>query len=212
MPFSFTMSTNLIIVLVTAAISYYALQNRSIMEKFILYPYQDIREKKWYTIFTSGFLHADFNHLLFNMFTLYFLGDFCHYLFIDKYPASGDIIYPIYYISAIGMSSVPAFIKNKDNPGYRALGASGGVSAVIFFFVLTEPWELLYIFGVIPIPAIILGVLYLVYESYMAKKGNDNIGHGAHLAGAIYGIISYAVIFTERLPSFLEKLLNPHFL
>lgn len=206
------MSANLIIVLVTAAISYYAFQNRGIMEQFILYPYQDIRQKKWYTIFTSGFLHANFNHLLFNMFTLYFLGDFCNYLFIDKYPDTGNFIYPLYYLSAVAMASIPAFIKNKDNPGYRALGASGGVSAVIFFFVLTAPWELLYIFGIIPIPAIILGVLYLFYESYMAKKANDNIGHDAHLAGAVYGIISYAIIFTERLPMFFEKLLNPHFL
>jgi len=204
-------STNLILVLVTAAISYFAFQDRSIMERFILYPYRDIRDKKWYTIFTSGFLHADYNHLLFNMFTLYFLGDFCLNLFLEKYGFMGNMIYLLYFVSAVGMASIPSFIKHKDNAGYRALGASGGVSAVIFFFILTRPWGQLLIFGIIPIPAIVLGVLYLVYESYMSKKGNDNIGHDAHLAGAVYGIISFAIIFSEKMPSFFEQLMNPTF-
>lgn len=203
------LSINLIIVLITAAISYFALQNATIMEKFILYPYNDSRERKWYTIFTSGFLHADFNHLLFNMFTLYFLGGFCLGLFEYKYEEFGSIIYLVYYISAIGASSIPSFIKHKDNPNYRALGASGGVSAIIFFFILTGPWEMLLIFGIIPIPAIILGILYLVYETYMSKKGSDNIGHDAHLTGAIYGIISYIVIFPELAVQFLDKFLSP---
>jgi membrane associated rhomboid family serine protease len=203
------LSVNLILVLATAAISYYALQNKSIMERFILYPYNDIRAKKWYTIFTSGFLHADFNHLLFNMFTLFFLGGFCLGLFQYKYEEFGSLIYIIYYISAVGASSIPSFIKHKDDPGYRALGASGGVSAIIFFFILTGPWEMLLIFGIIPIPAIVLGVLYLVYESYMSKKGNDNIGHNAHLTGAIYGIVSYIVIFPELAAQFFGKFLAP---
>ena len=149
---------------------------------------------------------------MFNMFTLYFLGDYCADLFMAKYQAAGNIIYPLFYLSAIAFASVPSFIKNRDNIGYRALGASGGVSAVIFYFILDEPWGMLYLFAIIPIPAIVLGVLYLVYESYMAKKGNDNIGHDAHIAGAVYGIISFFIIFSEKGMLFFDKLFHPSFL
>lgn len=204
-------SINLILVIATAAVSYFAFENSNLMNQLILYPYKDVREKKWYTIFTSGFLHADWNHLLFNMFTLYFLGDVSLMLFKAHFPDFGSIIYVLFYISALGASSIPSFIKNRDNPGYRALGASGGVSAIIFHFVMFAPWEKLLIFGVIPIPAIILGILYMVYESYMAKKGTSNIGHVAHLSGAVYGVISFFVIFPELGSQFFAKLLDFHF-
>lgn len=205
------MSINLIIILLTSLVSYYAFNNASLLRKLILYPYNDLRENKWHTLFTSGFVHADWNHLFFNMFTLYFLGSTAEFLFLDQFQSMGLLLYPIYYLSAIGVSSIPAFIKNKDNPGYRALGASGGVSAIIFIFILSGPWKMLYIFGLIPIPACILGVIYLVYESYMSKKGTDNIGHDAHLTGAVYGIISFCVLFPGMVKPFIEQLLNPSF-
>lgn len=205
------LSINLILVIATAAISYFAFENSNLMNQLILYPYKDIREKKWYTIFTSGFLHADWNHLLFNMFTLYFLGDVSLMLFKAKFPDFGSIYFVLFYISALGASSIPSFIRNKDNPGYRALGASGGVSAIIFHFVMFAPWDKLLIFGIIPIPAILLGILYMVYESYMAKKGNTNIGHVAHLSGAVYGVVSFFLIFPELGMQFFSKLVNFHF-
>lgn len=205
------MSVNLLLVIATAAISYFAFQNRQLMNQMILHPYKDLREKKWYTIFTSGFLHADWNHLLFNMFTLYFLGDVSLMLFKAKFPDFGSVLYVLFYVSALGVSSIPSFIKNRDNPNYRALGASGAVSAIIFHFVMFAPWEKLLIFGIIPIPAIVLGILYMVYESYMAKKGNSNIGHVAHLSGAVYGVISFLIIFPEWGGQFLAKLLDFHF-
>lgn len=204
-------SVNIMIVLVTAGISYYAFENRAILDKFILHPYRDVREKKWYTLFSSGFIHADWNHLLFNMFTLFFLGGSVLNVFDIHYPNAGQMIYLIFYLSALGMSSIPSFIKNKDNYGYRALGASGGVSAVIFHFIMNDPWGILLIFGIIPIPAVVLGILYMVYESYMAKKGNSNIGHVAHLSGAVYGIITFFIIFPEEGVLFFQKLLNISF-
>jgi len=201
------MDFNLIIIAVTAVVSYFALQNRAILEQFMLNPYENFSTNKWYTMITAGFLHADYGHLFFNMFTLYFFGQFCLGLFEDTYGRMGILFYSLFYLLSIIVANIPASIKHRDNPGYRALGASGAVSAVLFSFIIAEPWQMIYIYF-IPIPAIIFGVLYLIYSSYMAKKGSDNIGHDAHFAGAVFGVVSTLVLFPSVREGFFEKLLN----
>lgn len=198
---------NLIIIAITAIVSYLALQNRAILEQFMLSPYENFHSKKWYTMVTAGFLHADYGHLLFNMFTLYFFGQFCLDLFTETYGEMGMFFYLGFYVVAIVIANIPASIKHKNHPWYRALGASGAVSAVLFSFIVAEPWQLIYIYF-IPVPAIIFGVLYLVYTTYMAKKGKDNIGHDAHFAGAVFGVLSILVLFPAVREGFFDKLLN----
>ena len=109
-------------------------------------------------------------------------------------------------------SSLFDFFKNRNNPGYGALGASGAVSAVLFATLIFDPWSKgVALFGVIALPNIIFGVLYLLYCAYMAKRGGDNIGHNAHLWGSVYGFVFTAVLRPELFKDFIEKLMHPHF-
>lgn len=107
-------------------------------------------------------------------------------IFGDK----AKIFYILLYVSALIVSALPDYFKNRNNFAYRALGASGAVSAVIFAGIILDP-ELSLIFFIIPIPipGYIFGILFLAVSVYLAKKGGDNIGHGAHFTGAIYGLV-----------------------
>jgi Rhomboid family. len=105
---------------------------------------------------------------------------------------------------------LPTYIKHRNNNSYASLGASGGVSAVLFAFILLVPWATIYVF-VIPVPAIVFGVLYLVYSQYMSKKGGDNINHDAHFWGAMFGIVALLVIDRDTIPRFLEAIQHPRF-
>ena len=123
-------------------------------------------------------------------------------------------MYPALYLSAIIVSSIAAFVKHQNHSQYRAVGASGGVSAILFATVYFEPWNKIYIiFLPIGIPAVIFAGLYLAYSAYMSKKGQDNVGHDAHFWGAVYGFV-FAFLLDLRFSHgqiFMEKLLNPHF-
>jgi membrane associated rhomboid family serine protease len=161
---------------------------------------------QWYRFFSHGLIHADFMHLGFNMLTLYFFGRA-----VENYIFSGSE-YTILYISALAASSVFDFIKNRNNPRYASLGASGAVSAVVFATIMLDPWfRGICIYGAICIPNILYGVLYIVYCVYMDKKGNDNIGHNAHLWGSVYGFAFTAILKPALLIEFFNQLLHPHF-
>jgi membrane associated rhomboid family serine protease len=199
------MTQTLLIIIVTCAISIYALNERSILGKLIMDPIL-VKHGQYYRLLTSGFIHADYFHLAFNMFTLYSFGRFTE----DFFNAHGKYIFLIVYLVAIVVSSIPPFIKNKDNTRYLALGASGGVSAILFAAILLSPWSTLTIWF-IPCPAIIFGVIYLAYSYYMSKRNLDNIGHDAHMSGAIFGILITIIIDPRVISFFLDSLKNPHF-
>lgn len=110
------------------------------------------------------------------------------------------------YLSAIVFSSSISLIKFKDNPMYNSVGASGAVSAVVFFMIFFDPWEKLYLYGLIGIPGIIFGVLYLVYAQYMSRRGGDNINHDAHILGAIFGFVFPLFIDLGLFNYFLSQL------
>jgi membrane associated rhomboid family serine protease len=200
------MSQTLLIIIVTCAISIYALNERSVMGKLIMDPIL-VKHGQYYRLLASGFIHADYFHLAFNMFTLYSFGRFTENFF----NAHGKYVFLIVYLVAIVVSSIPPFIKNRDNTRYLALGASGGVSAILFCAILLSPWSTLRIWF-IPCPAIIFGVAYLAYSYYMGKRNMDGIGHDAHLSGAIFGILITIIIEPNVIPYFLENLKHPHFL
>jgi membrane associated rhomboid family serine protease len=119
---------------------------------------------------------------------------------------AGRNLFLIFYILTIGASSLLSYFKNQNNPGYSAIGASGGAAGLLFTYVLLDPWEKVYLYGVFGLPAIIFGVLYLGYETYLGKQNNDNIGHDAHISGAIFGFIFSAIVLKGVLVQFFEKL------
>ena len=195
-----------IILIITGLVSYQAFNNPSLMENLIFYPHAIDRNKEWYRFISSGFIHANWPHLIINMFVLYQFGPFVEIVFSSTFgEAMGRVVYILFYVSAIAIASTPTFFQYKESPYYRALGASGATSAVIFAYILFHPWDW---FLYPPLPALLLGVGYLWYSSYMAKKGQDNIGHDAHFWGAVYGvafILSVAILYR---PELLNMIIN----
>ena len=199
----------LVIVAITCIVSFLSFSNEKMMDELIFYPPAITRDNQWYRFITSGFIHADIQHLAFNMFTLYFFGKNWESAYND-YLGLGKIWYIILYLGALVVSQMPSYIKNRNNYHYRSLGASGAVSAIVFSMILLMPWSTLYVF-ILPVPAIIYAVLYLGYTIYMSRKGGDSINHDAHLWGAIFGIIFSIVLKPEVVSIFLEAITHPHF-
>ncbi|MEP6673604.1 MAG: rhomboid family intramembrane serine protease [Ferruginibacter sp.] len=195
------------ILAITVLVSLVAFNNEELKNNCLFYPYAMTSPSQYYRFFSHGLIHADYIHLFFNMFTLYSFGKAAEYLLFSKTE------YIILYVSALVASSLFDFIKNKHNPRYAALGASGAVSAIIFSTLILDPWAKgVAIFGVIAIPNIIFAVLYLFYCAYMSKRGRDNIGHNAHMWGAIYGFAFTALLNPDLFKSFIDKLMHPSFL
>lgn len=199
------MSITIIIIAITVIVSLVAFSNEELKNKLMDYPYVMSSPAEWYRFITHGFIHSDIQHLAFNMISLFFLGRWVetYYEGINK-----PVHFIWLYISAIVISSLPAFFKNKDNRYYAALGASGGVSAIVFSFVYLAPWEWIIVLF-IPIPAILFAILYVVYSYRMDRIGTDNKGHSAHLWGSIYGFL-YTFIFDPYHGAFfIENLMSP---
>lgn len=130
---------------------------------------------------TSGFLHVDISHLLFNMLTLYFFAG----VVINWF---GPIQFFIIYAVSLLAGSLLALSFHKDEPYYSAVGASGAVTGVLYAAILLQPtMQLGIMFIPIPVPAYVVGIGYLLYSIYGMKKRLGNIGHTAHFGGAIGG-------------------------
>lgn len=195
----------IIIIAITCIVSIMGFSNPSLVEKYKFNPFKMKREGQWYRWISYGFIHADFNHLLFNMLSLYFAGRYCEMIFAPT------PVFLLFYLSALAVSSFADYQNNKDNPYYSAVGASGAVNAVLFSLMLFEPWGKVYVFFALPIPFIIFAILYLSYSWYMSKRGTDNIGHLAHISGAIYGIVFTLVYVPDSGKTFLEHISHPSF-
>jgi membrane associated rhomboid family serine protease len=201
------MTVTLALIAVTGLVSYLAFGNPRLMNALILWPPAVSRGGQVHRLLSYGLVHADFPHLLFNMITLYFFGATMEAVFA---PYIGALGFVLFYASALLVSILPSYLRHRDDPNYRSLGASGAVSAVLFAYILIEPWSLLLVFFV-PVPAIVFAVLYVGYTIWAEKRGGDNINHQAHLWGAVYGVL-FTVILEPRVPAlFLDRLLSPSF-
>lgn len=210
------MSITLIIIIITALISISAFSSERIYNDLIFYPPAVTHQRQWYRFFSCGLIHADWFHLIFNMYALYMFGEtvedfFSYRLFQEK----GKLFYLLMYISALGVCLLPTYAKHKDDSYYRSLGASGAVSAVIFAFVILNPTANLglIILPGIKIPGFIFGFIYLGISSFLDKRGGGNINHSAHIWGALYGmgfLIVMAAIFSNYpvLQMFIEQVKN----
>jgi len=178
----------LIIIAVTAVVSILGFNGQGMMRAMVFNAYDVWHRKKWYRMFSYGFVHGGWGHLIFNMITLYFFGSL-----LEQY--LGGAMYIGLYVSALAVSTAGDLIKYRDDWGYNALGASGAVSAVLFASILFEPKMGIYIYLIpIPVPGYIFAPLYLLYCWWMAKRNMDNIGHSAHFWGAVYGLL-FPILF-----------------
>jgi membrane associated rhomboid family serine protease len=193
----------IIIIAITCIVSYMAWQNPSLQEKLLYYPYGIKNDpKQWYRIVTNGFVHADMPHLGFNMFSFFMFGRQL------EEQVFGPLLFLLFYVSAIIASCLFNYFKHQNNRSYRALGASGAVTAMIFSYILFAPWADIYIYF-IKLPAIVFAGLYVGYSFYMSKKQIDNVGHDVHLWGALYGLLFTLACFPNSWGNFLNNILHP---
>ena len=197
----------LAIIAVTVLVSGMAFNNRSLEDRLILWPPAISRQRQVDRMLTHGFIHADWQHLLFNMITLFFFGRHVEGVFGGG--VAGMLGFLFFYLSAIVMAILPTYLRHKDDSHYRSLGASGGVSAVLFAFILFDPWSTLIIFPIpVPIPAILFAVLYVGYSIWMDRRGGGNVNHSAHLWGAAYGVLFTLLLEPRVFTHFTQTLLQ----
>ena len=200
-------SMTLLLIAATVLVSWLAFNNARLLERLILWPPAIERRRQYDRLLTHGFIHADLQHLLFNMITLYFFGRLVEQVFVPRVGALGFLLF---YLSAIVVAILPTYLKHRHDAGYRSLGASGAVSAVLFAFILMQPWSMIYVFF-LPLPAILYAVMYIGYSIWMDRRGGDNINHSAHLWGAAYGVICTLLVEPAALGVFLQQLAHPVF-
>ncbi len=201
------MSVTIILIIITVGISWYAWKNYDLMQNWIFHPYSVVRDNSYHRFLTSGFLHADYTHLFFNMFTLYFFGNAVERTFGAIFgDTAGILIFLLIYVGGIIVSDIPTFLKHRNDPGYRALGASGGVASVVFSSILFYPTQDICLYAILCIPGFILGILYLMYSYFKGKSMGDNINHDAHFYGAVYGIVITLALVPKAGPLFFEQI------
>jgi len=196
---------NLGIVAVTVIVSLLAFQRQDLLRELLLDPLSIKRRGQYYRLVSYGLVHADAQHLLFNMITLFFFGGLSEQL-ISQY--MGPAGYVLFYTAALVVSILPSYLQNRNNPQYLSLGASGAVSAVLFIYVLLAPWSLIFVFF-LPVPAIVFAALYIGYSVYMDRRRIDNVNHSAHLVGAVFGMLFVVIMEPRLLGNFIRQLLAP---
>ena len=201
----------LIIIGITVTISLLAFGNNDLFRRLQLNPYQVYHQNQWYRVLSHGFLHADYIHLFVNMIVLFSFGQAVEQNFAamenQGMIGSSTLHFFILYFAGMIIATSTTIRKHKDNYNYNAIGASGAVSAVVFSSIFFSPLSTLLLMGIIPIPAIVFGVLYLLYSQYMRKRSGDNVNHDAHFVGAVFGFI-YPIILEPRL---IEAFFNQFF-
>lgn len=212
-----TLSITLIIIIITVLISIGGFSNQRIIDDLIFYPPAISQRKQWYRFFTCGLIHADYMHLIFNMFSFYMFGEFVEDAFSSPilFGEKGKLLYLGMYVLALFFCLLPTFTKHKNDYHYRSLGASGAVSAVVFAGILFDPTAKLGFFFIPPvIPGYIFGPLYLIASTYLEKQAKDNVNHSAHIWGALFGIgfiiAAAAALKTDYQPAeqFILKIRN----
>jgi membrane associated rhomboid family serine protease len=197
-------SITLVIIVITTLVSIGGFSNRKIIDDLIFYPPAVGQKKQWWRFFTCGFIHADFGHLILNMYALYIFGIVVENSFTspELFGKKGGLIYLLMYLTALLVCLLPTYRKHKNDYNYRSLGASGAVSAVIFCFILLRPLDKLgLLFIPIMIPGFIFGTLYIIASSLSERRSADRINHSAHIWGAAYGII-FLIVASSLFSSF----------
>ncbi|RJS94099.1 rhomboid family intramembrane serine protease [Salinisphaera sp. Q1T1-3] len=198
------MLVTVLLIAITCAVSITCFSNPTLLDRLLLWP-PAVNRGEYQRLVTNAFVHADGAHLAFNMITLFFFGRVME-PFFERYIGIAGFV--IFYLAAAVVSVLPSYLSHRNDSRYRSLGASGAVSAVLFAFILLAPWSTIYVF-VIPVPAILYGVLFTAYGLYAGRLGQDHINHSAHLWGAAFGV-AFTLAMEPRLGAFfLQRLMSP---
>lgn len=169
------------IIVANAVISYKGFNDLSFFRKYEFHV-GSIRSGEQIRMLSSGFLHVDMMHLIFNMLTLYFFAPVV-------LSWLGTLSFVLIYFGSLIFGNLLTMMFHKNDYSYRAVGASGAVTGILYSAILLQPNMMLGVFFIIPMPAYIFGIVYLLYSIYGMKAKNDNIGHTAHFGGAIGGYL-----------------------
>ena len=185
---------------ITILSSIWAFSNQTLFSNMILQPYSVSRGQRVYTVITSGMIHNDWMHLLFNMLSYYFFA-------FQLEPAIGHWQFGFLYVASLILSDLPTIYKHKNDEWYHSLGASGAVSAIIFSAIMYSPVSTMSLM-ILPIPiySVIFGILYLIYCNYASKHARDNINHDAHMFGALSGMLITIVLHPHVVNDFLMQI------
>lgn len=196
------MSVTLIIIIITVIVSLFAFRSQKVMDDLIFYPAAITENNQYYRFITYGFIHADLSHLFFNMYAFYLFGGACEDSFRNIFGDYGKTFYLLLYFLSLIACVIPDFNKHKTNAGYRSLGASGAVSAVVFAYILFRPLQGIgLLFIPVFIPGFLFGILFLIISYFLGKKGGSRINHSAHIWGAIFGVV-FLIIFSQLFSSY----------
>jgi membrane associated rhomboid family serine protease len=199
---------SIVLIAVTIIISLVAWQKPYLMGKMLMNPYRIQHRNEYWRFVSSGFIHADFTHLFFNLFSFFFFGIQLEDKFNELFPSFASELYILFYVLAIVAADLPTFNKHKNNPNYNSLGASGAVSAVIFAGILFYPLDPIYLFGVLKIPGIIYAGLFTWYSIEMDKRSRDFVNHSAHLYGGLFGLMAMTLLYPKVWISFVEQIMS----
>ena len=170
----------------------------SLIERALLRPYLIARGSSYASLLTSGFVHADATHLIFNLITFYSFG-----LPLERAIGSPPLL--MLYVAGLLISNLGTTLKHRNDPDYAALGASGAILAVLFAAVVYFPRARLIMWPLpIPLPGPLWALLYLAYTWYSARQSRGRINHDAHFFGALTGILFVALTDPWRLALLLH--------
>jgi membrane associated rhomboid family serine protease len=202
------MSLVLIIIGITVLISFSVENKPDQKERMLFIPNRIKQSGEYHRLISSIFIHADLNHLAFNMLSLYFLGTLFEQQMISVYGVQlGSVNFILLYLLGGVASEIYPFIRHQDDSNYRSLGASGAVSAVLFATIFWNPTMDLFLFFIpVPIPAYIFGPIYLAFEYFAMKRGTTNIAHDAHIGGALFGILFVLLLNPNKGLEFFEAI------
>jgi membrane associated rhomboid family serine protease len=189
----------MIILALTVLVSVIGLFSRTVIEKAMLRPYVIAQGRDYSTLLTSGFVHADVPHLLFNLITYWSFA-----FLLER--AMGELRFEVLYFTGLLVSNLGTTIKHRNDPNYASLGASGAILAVLFAAIVYFPHQrLIFLFFPVPIPAPLFAVLYLVYSYWSSGRARDRINHDAHIFGALTGLAFALVTAPERFADLLHS-------
>ncbi len=202
------MSVTTLLIIATVLISYQAFSQSDLQGKLLHFPWLESRNKEYYRWLSACFVHGGWIHLAINMYVFYGFGLAVEQRFGEVFGTEwkGKLNFLLVYLLSGIMANAATYLRHRENPQFRSVGASGAVSGILFVFILFEPWARLGLFFVIPVRAILAAFLFLWYSSYAARRAGDIIDHEAHFYGAVFGLTFTIALRPSLAADFLAKI------